>query len=84
MAHMVSIFSIFVTGTIIEGIVILVIIVLWGAAIGVITDVDNDLAVDENGSVKNGNLFYFRYVYILSFFKIFFTLNFCMEKHLKL
>jgi len=64
--HMISFCSIFVSGTMIEGSIILVLTILWGAAIGVITDVNNDLAVNESGSVENGNLYYFSWAAVVT------------------
>jgi len=64
--HMISFCSIFVSGTMIEGSIILTLTILWGAAIGVITDVNNDLAVNESGSVENGNLYYFSWAAVVT------------------
>ena len=57
--HLNPIGTIFFVGTKLEGIVIMTMIGLWAALVVTISDSHNGLAVDENGAVAFGNLYYF-------------------------
>lgn len=51
--------SLFVVGTKIEGIVCIILLAFWAATVTVVSDASNGLAVNADGSVGNGNLYYF-------------------------
>ena len=51
--------SILIVGTKIEGIICCILSIFWVATVSVVTDSRHGLAVDENGAVSNGNLYYF-------------------------
>lgn len=51
--------SLFVVGTKVEGIVCILLLAFWAATVAVVSDAANGLAVNLDGSVKNGNLYYF-------------------------
>jgi len=57
--HLSATCSVFLVGTKIEGLMSLLLIAFWISIVSVVTDPVNDLAVNENGAVSNGNLFYF-------------------------
>lgn len=57
--HMHSVTSIFIVGTKIEGFLCLILAVFWAATVSIVSDARHGLAVNENGEVKNGNLYYF-------------------------
>lgn len=48
-----------ITGTKVEGVLILILVAFWAAAVSVISDANNNLAVSADGTVINGNLYYF-------------------------
>mmetsp|Transcript_49209 Transcript_49209/g.73174 ORF Transcript_49209/g.73174 Transcript_49209/m.73174 type:complete len:320 (+) Transcript_49209:75-1034(+) len=57
--HIFPVSSIFITGTKLEGALCLILIVLWCTNVAIISDSKNGLAVNEEGAVFNGNLYYF-------------------------
>lgn len=57
--HMHPVTSILIVGTKIEGIICCILSIFWVATVSVVTDSRHGLAVDENGAVSNGNLYYF-------------------------
>eukprot|EP00549_Striatella_unipunctata_P002490 CAMPEP_0118699546 /NCGR_PEP_ID=MMETSP0800-20121206/15966_1 /TAXON_ID=210618 ORGANISM="Striatella unipunctata, Strain CCMP2910" /NCGR_SAMPLE_ID=MMETSP0800 /ASSEMBLY_ACC=CAM_ASM_000638 /LENGTH=306 /DNA_ID=CAMNT_0006599789 /DNA_START=92 /DNA_END=1012 /DNA_ORIENTATION=- len=57
--HLHPLTSIFVVGTIAEGILILILSVFWSATVAVVSDAGRGLAVSADGAVSNGNLYYF-------------------------
>lgn len=57
--HLFSLSALFVVGTIVEGGVCLILVILWCVVVGVVSDSKNELAVSEDGTVANGNLYYF-------------------------
>jgi len=56
--HLSPISSIIFVSTKLEGGVIFVLMVIWGTLVGVITDASNDLAVNTEGSIIHGNLYF--------------------------
>jgi len=48
-----------IVGTKIEGVVVLILAGFWAATVAVVSDARNGLAVDEEGKVESGNLYYF-------------------------
>lgn len=48
-----------IMGTRVEGITILILITFWSALVGIVSDTRHGLATDSNGSISNGNLYYF-------------------------
>jgi hypothetical protein len=58
MMHISPVASLFFVNTRIEGIVCFVMIGLWSALVAAISDTNNGLAVDGDGSVTFGNLYY--------------------------
>lgn len=57
--HLNAICSVYFVGTKMEGIVCFILMGLWISIVTVVTDPSNDLAVDKNAAVSNGNLYYF-------------------------
>lgn len=57
--HLFSLSALLVVGTFVEGGVCVILVVLWCFVVGVVSDSKNELAVDVNGGVSNGNLYYF-------------------------
>jgi len=57
--HMSPITSIFILNTKIEGGLIVMLVAFWSATVAVISDAENGLAVNEDGAVSFGNLYYF-------------------------
>ena len=57
--HLIPLASIFVVGTKIEGSLIFVLTLFWAATVSVISDARHGLAVNDQGVVANGNLYYF-------------------------
>jgi len=57
--HFFSLSALIVVGTPIEGLICVILVTLWCFVVGVVNDARNDLAVDEDGNVTNGNLYYF-------------------------
>ena len=51
--------SLFVVGTKIEGVLIIILDAFWAATVAVVSDARHGLAVNESGAVENGNLYYF-------------------------
>mmetsp|Transcript_22319 Transcript_22319/g.40533 ORF Transcript_22319/g.40533 Transcript_22319/m.40533 type:complete len:320 (-) Transcript_22319:856-1815(-) len=51
--------SLFVVGTRIEGILCILLLAFWAATVAIVSDASHGLAVNENGEVQNGNLYYF-------------------------
>lgn len=51
--------SVFIVGTKLEGFVILTLLTFWIAIVAVVSDAENGLAVNEEGVVIYGNLYYF-------------------------
>lgn len=51
--------SLFVVGTKIEGIVCIILLAFWAATVAIVSDATHGLAVNEDGAVQNGNLYYF-------------------------
>ena len=51
--------SLFVVGTKVEGILCIVLLAFWAATVAVVSDARKGLAVNEDGEVTNGNLYYF-------------------------
>lgn len=65
--HLSSVTSLFIVNTKLEGFVCLVLLALHSATVAVISDPGNGLAVDANGAVMNGNLYYFTWAgFVLS------------------
>jgi len=48
-----------IEGSKIEGLLILIMVGWWAAGVAIITDAKRGVAVDQNGSVSNGNVYYF-------------------------
>jgi len=57
--HLNSTTSLFIVGTKVEGFLCLLLATFWIATVSIITDSRYGLAVDSDGAVKNGNLYYF-------------------------
>lgn len=57
--HFWSVMSVLFVGTKVEGFLALFLVAGWAGGVAVATDSDNDLAVDYEGQVQNGNLYYF-------------------------
>lgn len=57
--HLNSVTSIIFVGTKIEGVICFILAIFWIATVAVVTDSRHGLAVDDNGAVDNGNLYYF-------------------------
>ena len=57
--HLFSLSALLVVGTMVEGGVCLILVVLWCVVVGVVSDSNNELAVNTDGTVQNGNLYYF-------------------------
>mmetsp|Transcript_21743 Transcript_21743/g.32908 ORF Transcript_21743/g.32908 Transcript_21743/m.32908 type:complete len:332 (+) Transcript_21743:178-1173(+) len=51
--------SALIVGTKVEGAVILLLVGFWAATVSIISDARNQLSVDKEGTVTNGNLYYF-------------------------
>ena len=51
--------SLFVVGTRIEGILCIILLAFWAATVAIVSDASHGLAVNEDGAVQNGNLYYF-------------------------
>lgn len=51
--------SMFVVGTKIEGIICIILLAFWAATVAIVSDASHGLAVNEDGAVQNGNLYYF-------------------------
>jgi hypothetical protein len=48
-----------IIGTKIEGITIFILLALWSALVGIVSDTRHGLATDSSGSISNGNVYYF-------------------------
>lgn len=59
MMHSSAKFYVFVNGTKLEGFLIIILLCFWVAIVAVISDAENGLAVNEEGTVIYGNLYYF-------------------------
>uniref|UniRef100_A0A7S2L4P5 Uncharacterized protein n=1 Tax=Leptocylindrus danicus TaxID=163516 RepID=A0A7S2L4P5_9STRA len=57
--HVWSIMSTLFIGTKFEGVIIGFLVIGWAAGVATVSDSDNELAVDSEGRVSNGNLYYF-------------------------
>lgn len=57
--HLHATASTMIVGTKIEGVISLILVIFWIATVSVVTDSEYGLAVDEEGAVSNGNLYYF-------------------------
>jgi len=57
--HLFSLSALLVVGTMVEGGVCLILVILWSVVVGVVSDSKNELAVNIDGTVENGNLYYF-------------------------
>lgn len=57
--HFFSISSVYIVGTKIEGILCVFLFALWVSTVTIVSDSRNGLAVDEEGTVSNANLYYF-------------------------
>jgi len=57
--HMSPITSIFIINTKVEGGLIFVLVAFWSATVAIVSDAENGLAVNEDGAVSFGNLYYF-------------------------
>lgn len=51
--------SLFVVGTKIEGILCIILLAFWAATVAIVSDASHGLAVNVDGAVQNGNLYYF-------------------------
>ena len=51
--------SLFVVGTRIEGILCIILLAFWAATVAIVSDASHGLAVNQDGAVQNGNLYYF-------------------------
>jgi hypothetical protein len=51
--------SLFVVGTSIEGILCIILLAFWAATVAIVSDASHGLAVNADGAVQNGNLYYF-------------------------
>lgn len=68
--HLHSTASAIISGTKIEGAISLVMVVFWVATVAVVTDSEYGLAVDQEGAVSNGNLYYFSWAGFLCSVKL--------------
>jgi len=57
--HFIPVTAMFIVGTRLEGVMSIVLIALWTAIVGVVTDAKYGLAVNSSGAVSNGNIYYF-------------------------
>jgi len=57
--HLNSMAAVYVVGTKIEGILCIFLFALWVSIVSIASDSRNGLAVDEEGTVQNANLYYF-------------------------
>lgn len=57
--HLSAITSVLIIGTKLEGILCVLLFAFWVSVVSIVSDSRNALAVDENGRVSNGNLYYF-------------------------
>ncbi len=48
-----------IIGTKIEGVTIFILLALWSALVGIVSDTRHGLATDSSGSISNGNVYYF-------------------------
>jgi len=58
--------STLIVGTKSEGIAIAVLLIFWVATVSIISDARNNLAVEKDGAVSNGNLYYFSWAGFIS------------------
>lgn len=59
-AHLIPPLSVLIVGTLLEGILLLVLTAFWSATVSIVTDKSNLLGVSEkDGGVMNGNLYFF-------------------------
>lgn len=58
--HLSAITSVLIIGTKLEGVLCVMLFAFWVSVVSIVSDSRNALAVDENGRVSNGNLYYFR------------------------
>jgi len=59
LGHLFSMGAAIVVGTKIEGALCIILTAFWGATVAIVSDSSNFLAVDSEGRVFNGNLYYF-------------------------
>lgn len=59
MMHLSPISSIYIVGTKIEGVLCVFLFALWVSIVTIVSDSRNGLAVDDQGTVENANLYYF-------------------------
>eukprot|EP00594_Rhizosolenia_setigera_P004631 CAMPEP_0178948890 /NCGR_PEP_ID=MMETSP0789-20121207/5726_1 /TAXON_ID=3005 /ORGANISM="Rhizosolenia setigera, Strain CCMP 1694" /LENGTH=292 /DNA_ID=CAMNT_0020629311 /DNA_START=156 /DNA_END=1034 /DNA_ORIENTATION=+ len=57
--HLSAITSVLIIGTKLEGVLCVMLFAFWVSVVSIVSDSRNALAVDENGRVSNGNLYYF-------------------------
>jgi len=56
--HLNSVSSLFIVGTLLEGIIIVILNIFWVATVWSVTD-DKGIAMTASGAVSNGNIYYF-------------------------
>lgn len=59
LGHLFSMGAVIVVGTKIEGALCIILTAFWAATVAIVSDSSNFLAVDADGQVSNGNLYYF-------------------------
>jgi len=57
--HTRPLISSLILGTTIEGIIVFILMALWSILVAIVSDTRHGLATDANGSISNGNLYYF-------------------------
>lgn len=68
--HTKPVLSTLVTGTQLEGFLILILLCFWSALVAVVSDTRHGLATDATGAVSNGNLYYFSWAGFASGFAL--------------